>query len=513
MTDDPTISLEEARRRRDNAGNAGSREPKLGAPWDALLERSFTDPGAPFEATALAALAQLRKDDRPRFEQVRRSLSTAKVRVGELDKALDKLGTGDRVTDSDSAPGQPLDLPTPEPWGNPVDGEALLDAIAAAVRRHVVLTLHAATAIALWILHTHLLAVCFITARLLILSPTKECGKTTLLDCLRHMVARPLMSGVITSASIYRVIEACHPTLIMDEGDLRGDAGEELRKILNVGYRRGFPTIKAVIVNNNYEPRQFDTFAAVAIAAIGRLWPTVEDRAVSIHLRRRRQDEPITRFRQDRVEHLTVLGRQCARWAADNAGALMGADPVMPASLRDREADNWRALVCIADRAGGRWPGLAREAAVALSGVSDDSNEAPGLMLLADIKAVIAGWLTDGVPSATIVDRLVELEGRPWAEWRRGKPITTNGLAKLLKPFEIKPTVRREGSNVFRGYLTRHFDDAFARYLPSDPLHRCKPQDSGALSDPAPVTPVTDGSAPRITNSATCNGVTDEERP
>ena len=164
-------------------------------------------------------------------------------------------------------------------------------------------------------------------------------------------------------------------------------------------------------------------------------------------------------------------------------------------------ADNWRALVGIAGRAGGS---LARarpgEAAVALSGGGgDDSNEAPGLDAARRHRSRSS---RDGRPTAW--------RPRPsWPAWSSsrvgrgrnggaGSAITTNGLAKLLKPFEIKPTVRREGSNVFRGYLTRHFDDAFARYLPSDPLHRCKPQDSGALSDPAPVTPVTDGSAPRV---------------
>jgi len=32
---------------------------------------------------------------------------------------------------------------------------------------------------------------------------------------------------------------------------------------------------------------------------------------------------------------------------------------------------------------------------------------------------------------------LLAIEGRQWAEWKAGEPITTNGLARLLAPFGI----------------------------------------------------------------------------
>jgi Protein of unknown function (DUF3631) len=55
--------------------------------------------------------------------------------------------------------------------------------------------------------------------------------------------------------------------------------------------------------------------------------------------------------------------------------------------------------------------------------------------------------------------------GRPWAEYRRGKPITQNQLARALKPLGIAPQVIRDGDRTARGYLLAQFTEAFARYL------------------------------------------------
>jgi hypothetical protein len=67
------------------------------------------------------------------------------------------------------------------------------------------------------------------------------------------------------------------------------------------------------------------------------------------------------------------------------------------------------------------------------------------------------------------------MEGRPWVEWKGGKPITVNALARLLKGFHIFPSQIWLGGVQLRGYELGHFDDAFARYLqgwPFQPSHR-----------------------------------------
>ena len=59
-------------------------------------------------------------------------------------------------------------------------------------------------------------------------------------------------------------------------------------------------------------------------------------------------------------------------------------------------------------------------------------------MLLHDIRDIFTekNWLK--LHSETLVERLIELEDRPWPEWRRGHPMTTTSLARLLKPYKIK---------------------------------------------------------------------------
>ena len=51
-------------------------------------------------------------------------------------------------------------------------------------------------------------------------------------------------------------------------------------------------------------------------------------------------------------------------------------------------------------------------------------------------------------------------------DWKGGKLITPNALARLLEPFRIRPgSIRLEDNRVLRGYQLSHFQDAFERYL------------------------------------------------
>jgi hypothetical protein len=57
-------------------------------PFDELVEKTATDPGAPFAPDILEGLAALKKDDRAAFEALRAQLKKAGCRVTELDQAL-----------------------------------------------------------------------------------------------------------------------------------------------------------------------------------------------------------------------------------------------------------------------------------------------------------------------------------------------------------------------------------------------------------------------------------------
>src|SRR5262245_27189121 len=52
--------------------------------------------------------------------------------------------------------------------------------------------------------------------------------------------------------------------------------------------------------------------------------------------------EAVQPLRGDRLEHLTPLCRQAAKWWSDNSIKLRGIEPEVPAAIYGRAADNWR---------------------------------------------------------------------------------------------------------------------------------------------------------------------------
>ena len=433
------------------------------------------------EIVRLATVSSLR------YEKERRA---AAKRLGVRSGILDGLVKAERkkpVGDGSGLQGHAIELPEPEPWENPVDGAALLDEIVAAIQRYVVLSRHAARACACWVLHTFLAEYFLVSPRLSISSPTKGCGKTTLLDVLYRLVLRPLLASNVTPAAVFRVIEKYKPCLLIDEADTFLGVNDELRGILNSGHRKGGSVLR--VTGDDLEPRQFATFAPCGIALIGTLPPTLADRSIPVELNRRRPNEPVESFRPDRAGRLEQLARQAARWARDNAVAVAAADPEMPEEVTNRARDNWRVLKAIAIVAGGNWPDHIDETAKAAQARVE--NEASRLeLLLEDIRAVGFSGNDTEVRSADLVQHLIELEGRPWAEFGHGKPLTQNRLARLLKPLAIGPgNVGPEDSRA-RGYKRDQFQDAFERYLapeaPSEP-HRCTEGDeirTSRISEP-----------------------------
>src|SRR5258708_3670961 len=421
---------------------------------DAPLQPENNDAADSAEIARLAKLplVQYERERKPAAEQL-------KLRIAVLDMIVDaKRGNGGDA----GKQGRPLEFSEPEEWPHPVDAPKLLNELAMGIRRYVVMRLHMADAVSLWIVHTYLIDGFGISARLAITSPEKQCGKTTLRDVLSHFVFRPMMTDNVSTPAVFRVIELQRPTLLIDESDTFLPENDELRGILNSGHRRDGHVIR--VVGDDHEPRKFNTFAACAIAAIGKLPGTIADRSIAVTLQRRRPSEPIMPFRFDRVDHLNHAARRVMRWARDNAERIWDADPEVPDGMINRTADNWRPLLAIADAAGGEWPARARSAAALCAG-SDDAQSL-GVMLLADIRDVFARNGVDRFASEMLVKHLVEIEGRPWAEWgRTGKPMTKHGLAGMLSVYEIAPDGVRIGVRTPRGYKLEQFEAAFASYL------------------------------------------------
>lgn len=363
-----------------------------------------------------------------------------------------------------------LPVPTdPEPLDEPVDGDELLHELRQQVRRFVVLDEDAATTVALWMTLTYLVDKASYLGILALESATKRCGKSTLLAVLRRLVHRAKSTANITSAALFRIIEVQKPTLLIDEADSFLKGNEDLRGILNAGVEPGGTVIRCVGSDGDYNPREYNVFAPKAIALIGKLPPTLEDRSFVVRMRRRMKDETVERLRGDRDLGFEMLRRKIVTWTAAITPGFAGMEPEVPSSLNDRAADRWRDLLRIADAAGGEWPERARRAAETLEVEREDDDGESKTLLLEDIRSIFErcpdqrAW-----HSRDLVGELTDLEGRPWAESNNGKPLTTYGLANLLDGFGVKSRqVKIERKNR-QGYRVADFTDIFSRYLPKD---------------------------------------------
>ena len=367
------------------------------------------------------------------------------------------------------------------PEWNPASGAEILDSVMRFIRRFVSVTEPQARAVTLWIVHTHAFEAADCTPYLAINSAEKRSGKTRQLEVARLLVSKPWFTGRVTAAVLIRKIDAEHSTLLLDESDSAfgsdREYSEALRGILNSGYRRGGVASCCVGQGANITYKDFSTFCAKMIGGIGSLPDTVADRSIPIKLKRARRGT-VERFREREVgREVGELRAKIAAWAQTNLAALRDARPEIPRELSDRQADVCEPLLSIADLAGGDWPTAARAALEELCVGAQIADDSIGVRLLADVRRVFYPVNDDGNPlpeteriaSEDLAESLGAMEDRLWPEWRDGKAITKNELARLLSRFDISPKpVRLADGRRLRGYEREQFRESWAAYLPPD---------------------------------------------
>ena len=221
----------------------------------------------------------------------------------------------------------------------------------------------------------------------------------------------------------------------------------------------------------------FSTFCPKAIAGIGSLPDTVADRSIPIRLKRARRGE-VERWRERTAKREAApIAARLSAWCASNLGTLREARPEIPPQLTDRQADVCEPLLAIADLAGSDWPKAARRALVELCVGAQADDDSIGVKLLADIRRILSPHDDDGralpeierIASENLAKDLGDMEDRPWAERKSGKPITKTQLARLLARYDIGPkTVRLPDDRRLKGYELEQFAEAWAVYLPPD---------------------------------------------
>ncbi len=425
-----------------------------------------TNTDAQAEVKRLAALTAAE------YETERKAVAR---RLGWRTSALDAEVRKNRPRD----PGDDADqdtatvIETVELWPYQVDGASLAEEIRDRLKAHVVFGASGdADCAALWIIGSFLMDTWRLWPRLLVTSPTKACGKSTLLETIDAMAHRGFIVSNASPAAIFRAIEAWRPTLLLDEADTWMKQNEELTGVLNSGHtRRTARVIRVAEVNGEHLPVAFSTWCPMVIAGIGSQRDTLMSRSVIISLRRKLPSETVTRLPINLHDQLLGLRRQIARWAADNAVTLGAMEIEPPACGNDRMQDNFTPLWRIAVALGESWPDRIAAAYAAQAMAEDEDAEPAGIMMLRDIAEIFASRRADRVATSEIVSDLMVMEERPWADWRHGRPINAQSVAKLMKPFGVNVRVLKLHGASARVYLRSDVAAAAARYA----SQKCNP--------------------------------------
>lgn len=423
------------------------------------------------------------------------------IKCGALDQEI-RI----KQKEKDAANGAPFEVI--EPWASPVNGEALLNEVLATIHRHVICSPNTARAATLWIVHTYLLDAVYCSPMAVITAPDKGCGKTTFLEVMAEMVYQPIPTSSISAAALYRTIDQYQPTLLIDEVDsfLAGD--ESMRGILNSGHKRKGAYVMRCEGDDN-QMKRFSTWAAKLLSGISakNLHDTITSRAVILELRKKLPTETIASNRNNEA-HYHAICRKLVRWSADIEQQVRKATTSLPDALDDRQKDNWEPLLTIADLAGGKWPALARETAIALcTNAEVKSHRAE---FLEDVRTVFETQQIDRISTADLIKYLCDDEEASWATYNRGKPINPRQISNLLKGYGIvSNTLRFSGKSSAKGFEKDQFLDAWARYVDVS-------LGVSAVTPPYPLQPneykapsVTDEKPLSVTRNILRNGVTD----
>lgn len=416
------------------------------------------EPYKPDLVEVIEIIAQLATLDETHYQLQRKDKAKA---LGLTPTSLDKAVYAERKKLGDiNAPEIVSDT---APYGEAVDGDLLAGEIYQLINAHIACDDSIAVAVTLWIFFTWCIDVAYIAPIAWINAPEKRCGKTTLATLIGRLSKRTLSASNLTTATLFRAVDKYAPTLIIDEADTFIGDNEELRGIINAGFSRDNPyTLR--LVGDGHELKQFFAFGARVISGIGKLHPTMIDRAISFKLSRKLKSEKKTKLRNLPSDVTDTAKAKLSRWADDNMQAVKNALVEMPPNIDDRAEDKWEILFKVACVIGGDWLQKCNKACLDIEGLDNDTPSVK-VQLLTDIKAVFELSKMDRLATGDLIGYLIADDEMMWQSYNRGKHITPKQIAKHLGEFGIKSKPLRIDGEVSKGYDKKDFLTTFLKYL------------------------------------------------
>lgn len=350
------------------------------------------------------------------------------------------------------------------------------------IRRYVILDDDALDIVTVWAMGTHTFSPACTnpaTYPYLYIAAPKGSGKTVLGQDVLGDICRQHQATVgITGPGVFRMIGEIDeetgevvnnaPTLSMDEIDATysGAKDEQLRQMLNAGYKRGATVPRAA----GKTTINFPVFCPKILMGIdnGHLPETVVDRSIRIDLQRATPDEMNTieaHYSFDVEDEAAELQQILSNWAKANSCILREYRPDPIEGFRPRQWEIARTLVQLAKAIGNE--ARIREA---LHSVMTRNPEKPSgkVALYRSILRLFDELDTDRLTSLQVITRLgddgVAVPGN-----------SMKGLSAILSDDGIAPDMVRlrpdhpafdpDKSPTQRGYYRHKFDGAFIRYL------------------------------------------------
>lgn len=130
------------------------------------------------------------------------------------------------------------------------------------------------------------------TPRIAFLSAEPASGKSRALEITETLVPHPVTAVNVSPAYLFRKIGNDEgATILFDEIDTvfgpKAKENEEIRGLLNAGYRRGAVAGRCVVRGRTIETEEIPAYSAVALAGLGWLPDTILSRSVIVRMRRR----------------------------------------------------------------------------------------------------------------------------------------------------------------------------------------------------------------------------------
>lgn len=338
----------------------------------------------------------------------------------------------------------------------PAQTAGLLDDLVTLPDRFLLLPEGGTAILALTILHFWTIEAAQRWPILAFVSPQRECGKSTAMNCVSMLVPRPVATVNLTPAALYERTDA-GDTLLIDEADKLLNTKSELSTLLKGGFERNGAVIRSGVTYNLWSPK--------VVAKIGPIEdPPLASRCIVLPMVRKLPNEHRERLHTIRhAADFESAKRRCESWATDSVHALSSLDPTPPDTFGARQREKWEPLLAIAELAGPQWSGKALQAAIAIE-LAVPEDEDIGSMLLADIRTIFDEGRRDKLRSVELMNSLRAMPDRPWSanlRWPRR-------IARVLATYGIKSkNIRFAPADQKKGFERAQFEKAWERYLPA----------------------------------------------